>query len=71
MDDEHPTQGSGQYPTPGEGSPMAGGGYPVRFSVDYPDRPLDRLTSALRAANGRARRYAKCSRASRQLAAGN
>ena len=23
-------------------------GYPVQFSVDYPDRPLDRLTSALR-----------------------
>ena len=24
------------------------GDYPVRFSVDYPDRPLNRLTSALR-----------------------
>src|SRR6266498_896641 len=22
--------------------------YPVRFSVDYPDRPLDRLTTAFR-----------------------
>ena len=22
--------------------------HPVRFSVDYPDRPLDRLTTALR-----------------------
>lgn len=23
-------------------------GYPVRFAVDYPDRPLNRLTTALR-----------------------
>jgi uncharacterized protein DUF4389 len=48
MDGEHPMQGSGQDPIPGAGSPMGGGGYPVRFAVDYPDRPLDRLTSALR-----------------------
>src|SRR5215472_15574645 len=27
---------------------MADAGYPVQFSVDYPDRPLDRLTTALR-----------------------
>jgi hypothetical protein len=27
---------------------MVDSGYPVQFSVDYPDRPLDRLTSALR-----------------------
>ena len=27
---------------------MADAGYPVQFSVDYPDRPLDRLTSAFR-----------------------
>jgi uncharacterized RDD family membrane protein YckC len=41
MDEEHPMQGAGHDPTPGEG-------YPVRFSVDYPDRGLDRLTTALR-----------------------
>src|SRR2546422_1029294 len=27
---------------------MVGPGYPVQFSVDYPARPLDRLTSAFR-----------------------
>ena len=27
---------------------MINPGYPVQFSVDYPDRPLDRLTTALR-----------------------
>ena len=27
---------------------MADSGYPVQFSVDYPDRPLNRLTTALR-----------------------
>jgi hypothetical protein len=27
---------------------MVGPGYPVQFSVDYPGRPLDRLTSAFR-----------------------
>jgi hypothetical protein len=27
---------------------MADAGYPVQFSVDYPDRPLDRLTTAFR-----------------------
>ena len=32
---------------PAPGSPIDGG-YPVRFAVDYPDRALDRLTSALR-----------------------
>jgi uncharacterized RDD family membrane protein YckC len=41
MDEEHSMQGEGHHPTPGEG-------YPVRFSVDYPDRGLDRLTTALR-----------------------
>jgi uncharacterized RDD family membrane protein YckC len=40
MDEEHPMQGAGHDPTPE--------GYPVRFSVDYPDRGLDRLTTALR-----------------------
>ncbi len=29
-------------------SPEQSGSYPVRFSVDYPDRELNRLTSALR-----------------------
>jgi hypothetical protein len=28
--------------------PMMNGAYPVQFSVDYPDRPLDRLTTAFR-----------------------
>src|SRR5262249_62043850 len=28
--------------------PMIGASYPVQFSVDYPDRSLDRLTTALR-----------------------
>ncbi|MGA8363067.1 MAG: DUF4389 domain-containing protein [Solirubrobacteraceae bacterium] len=41
MDEEHPIQGAGHDPTPSEG-------YPVRFSVDYPNRGLDRLTTALR-----------------------
>ena len=27
---------------------MIGAGYPVQFSVDYPNRPLDRLTTAFR-----------------------
>ncbi len=48
MDDEHPTYATGPDPTPGEGLPVGDGGYPVSFSVDYPDRALDRLTSALR-----------------------
>src|SRR5437762_3196271 len=29
-------------------APTTGPAYPVQFSVDYPDRELDRLTSALR-----------------------
>jgi hypothetical protein len=27
---------------------MVDAGYPVQFSVDYPDRPLDRLTTLFR-----------------------
>ena len=27
-------------------------GYPVQFAVDYPDRPLNRLTSAFRIFHG-------------------
>jgi hypothetical protein len=30
------------------GEQTTGGEYPVRFDVDYPDRNLDRLTTALR-----------------------
>jgi hypothetical protein len=30
------------------GTPMAGGDYPVQFSVEYPDRDLNRLTTAFR-----------------------
>lgn len=41
MDDEHSMQGA-------EHQPISGEGYPVRFSVDYPDRGLDRLTTVLR-----------------------
>jgi Domain of unknown function (DUF4389) len=50
MDDGHPIESTGDDPDPmrGGGFPVGGGGYPVRFSVDYPDRSLDRLTSALR-----------------------
>ncbi len=46
--DEHPMGGTGNDPVPGGGHPVGGGEYPVRFSVDYPDRGLDRLTTALR-----------------------
>jgi hypothetical protein len=28
--------------------PMPGGQHPIQYSVDYPDRPLDRLTTGLR-----------------------
>jgi Domain of unknown function (DUF4389) len=44
-------ESSGQPPgpAPGEALPPPGGfGYPLTFSVDYPDRELDRLSSALR-----------------------
>jgi Domain of unknown function (DUF4389) len=35
--------------TPSEGQPFAGDlPYPLQFSVDYPDRPLNRLTTLLR-----------------------
>jgi len=30
------------------GTPVAGGDYPVQFSVEYPDRDLNRLTTAFR-----------------------
>jgi hypothetical protein len=44
-------EGSGQLPSPSPGDPMPPGGshdYPLTFSVDYPDRPLNRLTTAFR-----------------------
>ena len=38
-----------QPPVPGSGpEPPSEHHYPVQFTVDYPDRPLNRLTSALR-----------------------
>lgn len=44
-------ESSGQTPAPPPGGPVppAGGyDYPLTFWVDYPDRPLDRLSSAFR-----------------------
>ena len=44
-------ESSGQVPpfSPGDAVPPSGGhNYPLTFSVDYPDRTLDRLTTALR-----------------------
>jgi hypothetical protein len=44
-------EASGQTPTPPPGGavpPSGGHDYPLTFSVDYPDRSLDRLTTALR-----------------------
>ena len=41
-------ESSGQTP-PGAGMPPSGGyDYPLTFSVDYPDRSLDRVTTAFR-----------------------
>jgi hypothetical protein len=47
MDDEQPTDHTGDDQSPAGGYPRHRE-YPVRFAVDYPDRGLDRLTSALR-----------------------
>jgi hypothetical protein len=41
---EPPTPPEPQPPPP----PPVASGYPVQFSVDYPDRPLDRVSSAFR-----------------------
>jgi len=44
-------ESSGQTPVPPPGAGMPPGGghdYPLTFSVDYPDRSLDRLTTAFR-----------------------
>ena len=38
----------GATPPPAGGSPVGGHNYPLTFSVDYPDRSLDRLSTALR-----------------------
>lgn len=46
-----PMEGSGQAATPAPGGPRPPGGvhdYPLTFAVDYPDRDLDRLSTALR-----------------------
>src|SRR5436309_6443293 len=51
MESSGPTHGStpGGAPPPGGGVPPSGGsGYPLTFSVDYPDRSLDRLSTAFR-----------------------
>src|SRR5207247_3366347 len=32
----------------GRSAPMANGDYPLTFSVDYPDRPLNRVSTGLR-----------------------
>jgi Domain of unknown function (DUF4389) len=43
------TSGPTPSPPPGAGMPPGGGhDYPLTFSVDYPDRSLDRLTTAFR-----------------------
>jgi uncharacterized protein DUF4389 len=39
---------SGRKLSKGEAMAMEQGTYPVQFSVDYPDRPLNRLTTAFR-----------------------
>ena len=44
-------ESSGQMPapSPGDGVPPGGGhDYPLTFSVDYPDRSLNRLSTAFR-----------------------
>ena len=44
-----PPSGAVPPPPPGAGGPPVGGhNYPLTFSVDYPDRSLDRLSTALR-----------------------
>ncbi|HEY6422443.1 MAG TPA: hypothetical protein VIY28_04180, partial [Pseudonocardiaceae bacterium] len=44
-------ESSGQMPAPppGDAAPPSGGhGYPLTFSVDYPDRSLNRISTAFR-----------------------
>jgi len=36
------------YPPQGEPAPATGDAYPVQYDVDYPDRPLNRLTTFFR-----------------------
>src|SRR5664279_2440004 len=48
---EQPMGSSGQVPAPSPGDPVPPSGghdYPLTFSVDYPDRSLNRLTTAFR-----------------------
>ena len=40
--------GAGDPSPPSGASPAAGSQYPVQYGVDYPDRPLSRLTTGLR-----------------------
>ena len=40
--------GSGYPPSSSPASPGVQLPYPIQFSVDYPDRPLNRLTTGLR-----------------------
>ncbi|MGO9887011.1 MAG: hypothetical protein ACLP0L_03715, partial [Solirubrobacteraceae bacterium] len=43
------SSGQRPAPSPGDGAPPGGGhNYPLTFSVDYPDRSLNRLSTALR-----------------------
>ena len=42
-----PPASGGQPPPPGS-QPPGGAGYPVTFSVDYPDRPLNRVSTFFR-----------------------
>ncbi|MGA9856916.1 MAG: DUF4389 domain-containing protein [Solirubrobacteraceae bacterium] len=43
------SSGQSPAPSPGEGTPPGDGhGYPLTFSVDYPDRDLNRLSTAFR-----------------------
>lgn len=47
---DQPSEGGGAAEYPGASSPAStsGSDYPIQYHVDYPDRPLNRLTSALR-----------------------
>src|SRR5947209_14354640 len=50
-DPEQPTEGSGASggsPPPAASPPVSESQYPIQYAVDYPDRPLNRLTTGLR-----------------------
>ena len=43
------SSGQTSAPSPGDGVPLGGGhDYPLTFSVDFPDRSLNRLSTAFR-----------------------